>query len=209
LGLGSAKARLPRGKPGCRAYAIGDIHGRLDLLDRLLGEIERDMADRRRAKTFIIFLGDLIDRGPDSAGVVERVRTYRHSDATIIHLSGNHEEVLLEILSGKLGVLPAWLKFGGAECAVSYGIDPDALRQAEEHKAIELVRDKVPRAHREFFRSLADTFRFGDYLFVHAGIDTGAYQSGVLTAVGIEDDRRWFLQTAETEAGISVRSVSA
>jgi serine/threonine protein phosphatase 1 len=236
LGLVRASARLPRGKPGCRAYAIGDVHGRLDLLDQLLGEIERDMAARRRVKSYIIFLGDLIDRGPDSAGVVERVRKYRHPDATMVHLSGNHEEVLLEILSGKLGVLPAWLKFGGAECAASYGIDPDALRQAEERKAIELVRDKVPRAHREFLRNLADTFRFGDYLFVHAGIrpgvgldeqerkdlrwirepflgdtkehgfvvvhghtiaaeveersnrigiDTGAYQSGVLTAVAI------------------------
>lgn len=250
LGLAPASKLLPRGKAGCRAYAVGDIHGRLDLLDLLLADIERDIAARPRAKTYIVFLGDLIDRGPDSAGVVERLRTYRHGDAKIVHLSGNHEEVLLEILAGKLGVLPAWLKFGGVECARSYGIDPEALRQADERSAIELVREKVPRAHREFLRGFADTFRFGDYLFVHAGIrpgvgldeqerkdlrwirepflgdtkehgfvvvhghtigteiderpnrigiDTGAYQSGVLTAVAIENDRRWFLQTGRSE----------
>lgn len=251
LGLVPASRLLPRGKPGCRAYAVGDVHGRLDLLNRLLSKIERDMAGRPRAKTYIVFLGDLIDRGPDSSGVVERLRTYRPPDVSVVHLSGNHEEVLLEILSGKLGVLPAWLKFGGVECALSYGIDPDSLRQSEERAAIALVREKVPRAHREFLRSFADTFRFGDYLFVHAGIrpgvgldeqerkdlrwirepflgdakehgfmvvhghtiaaeideranrigiDTGAYQSGILTAIAVEDDRRWFLQTGNDGA---------
>jgi serine/threonine protein phosphatase 1 len=251
LGLVSAGRKLPRGKAGCRAYAVGDVHGRLDLLDAILAEIERDMAARRPVRTFLVFLGDLIDRGPDSAGVVERLRTYRHNDAELVMLSGNHEEVLLEILSGKLGVLPAWLKFGGVECATSYGIDPEKLRQADERRAIEIVREKVPRRHREFLRSFADTFRFGDYLFVHAGIrpgvgldeqdrkdlrwirepflgdakehgflvvhghtitrevderpnrigiDTGAYQSGILTAVAVEDDRRWFLR-ADALAG--------
>jgi serine/threonine protein phosphatase 1 len=259
LGLVSADKRLPRGKAGCRAYAVGDIHGRLDLLNRLLAEIEQDIAARPAAKTYIIFLGDLIDRGPDSAGVVERLRTYRHPEASLIFLSGNHEEVLLEILAGKLGVLPAWLKFGGGECAASYGIDPETLKQADERKAIELVRERVPRSHREFLRSFADTFRFGDYLFVHAGIrpgvgieeqdrkdlrwirepflgdakehgfvvvhghtivkdveerpnrigiDTGAYHSGVLTAVAIEGDRRWFLRT-EATADAPAPSVAA
>jgi serine/threonine protein phosphatase 1 len=244
LGLGSAEKRAPRGKAGARAYAVGDIHGRLDLLDAILGEIERDMASRPPARTFIIFLGDFIDRGPDSAGVVERLRTYRNPDARMIFLGGNHEEVLLEILSGKLGVVPSWVKFGGAECAQSYGIDPDQLRQMDERKALELIRARVPREHRDFLENLADTFRFGDYLFVHAGIrpgvavdeqdrkdlrwirepfltdakehgfvvvhghtivdeiqerpnriaiDTGAYRTGILTAVAIEEDQRWFL----------------
>jgi serine/threonine protein phosphatase 1 len=246
LGLVSADKRLPRGKPGCRAYAVGDIHGRLDLLDEMLADIERDLAGRAPARTFIIFLGDLIDRGPDSAGVVERLRTYRNPDAELVFLSGNHEEVLLEILAGKLGVLPAWLKFGGVECAASYGIDTDLLKQTDERKALETVHAKVPRAHRKFLEGFGDTFRFGDYLFVHAGIrpgvgleqqerkdlrwirepflgdvkehgfvvvhghtivkqveersnrigiDTGAYQSGRLTAVAIEGKDRWFLST--------------
>ena len=251
LGLLGADKNLPRGKEGCRAYAVGDIHGRLDLLDRLLANIEADMAAREKKRTFIIFLGDYVDRGPDSAGVVERLRTYRNPDAKLIFLGGNHEEVLLNILAGKPGVLPSWLKFGGAECAASYGIDTSELARVHEEIAIEMVRARVPRAHREFLENCADTFRFGDYLFVHAGIrpgiavdeqsrddlrwirdpflsdakehgfvvvhghtivsqveerpnriaiDTGAYYSGVLTALAVEDERRWFLTGVESQA---------
>ena len=250
LGLLGGGGNLPRGKEGCRAYAIGDIHGRLDLLDKLLAKIEADMAAREPRRTFVIFLGDLIDRGPESAGVIERLRTYRNPDANLIFLGGNHEEVLLNILAGKRGVLPSWLKFGGSECAASYGIDTAELARVHEDIAIEMVQTKVPRAHREFLESFADTFRFGDYLFVHAGIrpgvavdeqsrqdlhwirdpflsdakehgfvvvhghtivsqveerpnriaiDTGAYNSGILTALAIEDDQRWFLTGAENE----------
>lgn len=239
----------PRGKAGARAYAVGDIHGRLDLLDALLRRIDEDMDKRRPKKTFIVFLGDLIDRGPDSAGVVERLRTWRPRHGRPIFLSGNHEEVLLRILGGDATIVPDWLKFGGAECARSYGIDVDALRRMEDEAAIEAIRAKVPRAHREFLGNFADTFRFGDYLFVHAGIrpglpvedqdphdlrwirepflgdakehgfvvvhghtmvpevderpnriaiDTGAYHSGILTALGIEDRERWLLSTARS-----------
>ncbi|HEX4738079.1 MAG TPA: metallophosphoesterase [Allosphingosinicella sp.] len=236
----------PRGKAGARAYAIGDIHGRLDLLDALLRRVEDDIAGRRPKKTYIVFLGDLIDRGPDSAGVVERLRTWRPRHGRPVFLAGNHEEVLLRILGGDASILPDWLRFGGAECARSYGVDVDALRRMEDDEALEAIRAKVPRAHREFLANMADTFRFGDYLFVHAGIrpglavedqdphdlrwirdpfladvkehgfivvhghtivpeveerlnriaiDTGAYHSGVLTALGVEETERWFLST--------------
>jgi serine/threonine protein phosphatase 1 len=236
----------PRGKAGCRAYAIGDIHGRLDLLDALLGRIERDIAARAARRTFIVFLGDLIDRGPDSAGVVERLRTYRPEGATPIFLGGNHEEVLLRILAGERKILPKWLKVGGAQCVRSYGIDPDALSKLSEPLAIATVQQHVPDEHRDFLESFGDTFSFGDYLFVHAGIrpgvglddqtrmdlrwirepflsdakehgcvvvhghtivpqveerhnriaiDTGAYLSGILTALGIEDRQRWVVAT--------------
>lgn len=242
----------PRGKAGARAYAVGDVHGRLDLLDALLRRLEEDIAGRRPKKTYIVFLGDLIDRGPDSAGVVERLRTWRPRHGRPIFLSGNHEEVLLRILGGDASILPDWLKFGGAECARSYGIDVDALRRMEDNEAIEAIRAKVPRAHREFLANFADTFRFGDYLFVHAGIrpglaveeqdphdlrwirdpfltdakehgfvvvhghtivpaveerpnriaiDTGAYHSGVLTALGVEETDRWFLTTDSRAKG--------
>jgi serine/threonine protein phosphatase 1 len=237
---------LPRGKEGARAYAVGDIHGRLDLLEGIIERIEADIASRPPRRNFIIFLGDLIDRGPDSAGVVERLRTYRHPDARMIFLGGNHEEVMLRLLAGEKDILASWLKFGGAECAQSYGLEPDSLRLLDEIGALQLLRAKVPVEHIEFLSSFADTFRFGDYLFVHAGIrpgigleqqdlhdlrwirdpflsdakehgfvvvhghtivdrveerpnriaiDTGAYHSGVLTAVAIEDDQRWFLAT--------------
>jgi serine/threonine protein phosphatase 1 len=249
-GLIGTEGTAPRGKEGARAYAIGDIHGRLDLLDRLLRQVEEDIASRPPRRTFIVFLGDLIDRGPHSAGVVERLRTYRPSRARPVFLAGNHEEVLLRLLAGEKGILPSWLRFGGAECAESYGLDPDALRRVDEEGALQLLNAKVPRAHREFLESFADTFRFGDYLFVHAGIrpgilveeqdrhdlrwirepflsdakehgfvvvhghtivgrveerpnriaiDTGAYHSGVLTALAIEDGRRWYLATDRSD----------
>jgi serine/threonine protein phosphatase 1 len=242
----------PRGKAGARAYAVGDIHGRLDLLDDLLRRIEEDIAARPARKTFIVFLGDLVDRGPESAGVVERLRTWRPKHGRPIYLGGNHEEMLLRILGGDASILPDWLKFGGAECARSYGIDVDALRRMEDEEAIDAIRANVPRAHREFLEHFADTFAFGDYLFVHAGIrpgialeeqdrhdlrwirepflgdtkehgvvvvhghtivsevderpnriaiDTGAYHSGVLTALAIEDAERWLLSTGRAPSG--------
>lgn len=260
-GLMSADAAVARGKAGCRAYAVGDVHGRLDLLEQLLGQIENDRSRRSHKKTFIIFLGDLIDRGPDSAGVVERLRTYRPMGARPVFLGGNHEEVLLRILAGDETILQSWLKFGGAQCAASYGISPESLRQMHEEEAVQLIQSRIPPAHRAFLESFADTFSFGDYLFVHAGIrpgiaideqnrtdlrwirepfltdskehgyivvhghtivekvdercnrigiDTGAYQSGVLTALAIEDDRRWFLSTApEDRARAPVVSAAA
>jgi serine/threonine protein phosphatase 1 len=247
LGLFGEEDR-PRGKAGARAYAVGDIHGRLDLLEALLLRLEEDIAARRHKRTYIVFLGDLIDRGPDSAGVVERLRTWRPRHGRPVFLAGNHEEVLLRILGGDASILPDWLRFGGAECARSYGIDVDALRRMEDDAAIEAIRAKVPRAHREFLAHFADTFRFGDYLFVHAGIrpglaiedqdphdlrwirepflgdakehgfvvvhghtivaevderpnriaiDTGAYHSGMLTALGVEETERWLIATGK------------
>ena len=234
------------GPAGHRAYAIGDIHGRLDLLDRMLEKIEADQAARKPARTSIVFLGDLIDRGPQSAGVVERLRNYRPSFAKTVFLMGNHEEVLLRILAGEMDILPDWLRFGGAECARSYGVDPADLECREPAAALRLLRRAIPKEHIKFLSGFADTASFGGYLFVHAGIrpgvpldrqagkdlrwirgpfledesdhgrivvhghtiteevderrnriglDTGAYWSGVLTAVGLEGDERWYLQT--------------
>jgi serine/threonine protein phosphatase 1 len=237
-----------RGAAGKRAYAIGDVHGRLDLLEAILGKIEADNRARPSKRTFVVLLGDLIDRGPASAGVIERLRTWQPDGIKPVFLAGNHEEVMLNVLAGKEDILPSWLKFGGAECLESYGVDVDALKRLDEASAIAKVRAAVPRAHRDFLETFGDTFRFGDYLFVHAGIrpgvaveeqhtkdlrwirepflgdakehgfvvvhghtirdcieerpnrigiDTGAYQSGNLTAIGIEDDRRWFLSTLD------------
>lgn len=255
----TADAPAPRGKPGCRVYAVGDIHGRLDLLESMLRRIEEDRAGRPPRRTFIVFLGDLIDRGPDSAGVVERLRTLRLADAQAVFLTGNHEEVLLRILAGERGIMASWLKFGGAECAESYGMGGAALRGLDEPSAVRLVQQAIPPAHRAFLESFADTFRFGDYLFVHAGIrpgvaieqqdkadlrwirepfltdakehgcmvvhghtiverveerrnriaiDTGAYQTGVLTALVVEDDRRWFLATSPGERAAGFASAA-
>jgi serine/threonine protein phosphatase 1 len=247
-GLSSFDSRTARGKDGCRAYAVGDIHGRLDLLNEMLELIEADIASQPPARTYIVFLGDFIDRGADSAGVIERLRTYSPSFAKPIFLAGNHEEVLLRVLAGDSGVLGSWLKFGGAECAQSYGLELTALQRADELSATGMLRAKVPASHVRFLEGLADTFRFGDYLFVHAGIrpgilleeqekadlrwireaflkddkehgfivvhghtivpeveerrnrigiDTGAYRTGILTALVIEEEVRRYLRTGE------------
>ena len=229
-----------------RAYAIGDIHGRLDLLDELLAGIEADSQSRGPAKVTIVFLGDLIDRGPQSAQVVERLRRYRPSFAKTVFLMGNHEEVLLRIVGGETGVVADWLRFGGAECVRSYGIDPADLHYRNPSDVPRILRQAIPKEHLKFLSGFVDTASFGNYLFVHAGIrpgvslshqlpqdlrwirlpfledetdhgrivvhghtitdsvdvranrigvDTGAYRTGILTALGVEADERWFLQT--------------
>jgi serine/threonine protein phosphatase 1 len=247
----SSPASAPLGPRGKRAYVVGDVHGRLDLLERLLDDIHSEIDEQRPAKVLLVFLGDLIDRGPSSAQVVERLRTYNRKGVQPVFLLGNHEEVLLRIVGGDLDHLPGWLRFGGAECLKSYGADPRAIAAAGDGAALAAIREAIPASHVEFLRSFADTCRFGDYLFVHAGvrpgvaldrqaqsdlrwirepfllddtdhgfvvvhghtisrevversnrigIDTGAYRSGVLTALAIEQDRRWFLATTAAVA---------
>ena len=238
--------RDPHTPKGRRAYAIGDIHGRLDLLEQLLADIERDAAGRPPAESYLIFLGDLIDRGPCSRQVVERLRTLDSKAFTPIFLIGNHEEVLLRLIKGESGLLKSWLRFGGAECLESYGVHRREIARLPELQALEAIRRAIPDEHVQFLGSFIDTLRFGDYLFVHAGIrpgvelsvqsqqdlrwirapfledpsdhgfmvvhghtisnavdersnrigiDTGAYASGILTAVGLEGGQRWYLDT--------------
>ncbi len=247
----NAPLRAPRTPRGYRAYAVGDVHGRLDLLDRILEVIEEDAGRRPARKTLLVFLGDLIDRGPDSRGVVERLRTFRHDRIKPYFLAGNHEEVLLRLLAGERGILASWLQFGGAECLASYGVDPSALAGRSEGIGLAIVKQAIPDIHANFLGSFADTLSFGDYLFVHAGIrpgidlplqsqadlrwirspfldhdddhgfvvvhghtisdtvderpnrigiDTGAYRTGVLTALVLEGEDRWTLDTSSAEA---------
>jgi len=167
--------RERRGADGYRVYAIGDVHGRLDLLDGLLAQIADDHRNRADgAKPLLILLGDLIDRGPDSRGVVERVLSGPLPGFQTLTLCGNHEEALLRLLDeAEPGLLERWLHFGGDACVTSYGDDPVRLSAMAEPDAIARLRELIPATHQEFLRSLADTFRFGDYLFVHAGIRPG------------------------------------
>lgn len=182
--LGGASA--PAGPTAARAYAIGDIHGRLDLLRELTAEIEADLRARPVERNYIVFLGDLIDRGPDSAGVIEFLRDYRGLDSRMVFLAGNHEEFFLRVLNGEKGILDNWLEYGGRECVLSYGLPLERLTALEEKCALKTLRETVPSSHLKFLNELSDTFRFGDYLFVHAGIRPG---------ISLEDqsrrDLRW------------------
>src|SRR5215208_7037972 len=163
----------PGGATDLRAYVVGDIHGRLDLLEALLGKIHGDIEQRAPLKSLLVFVGDLIDRGPQSAEVVERLRTYIHPGVQPVFLLGNHEEVLLRILDGDASLIASWLKFGGAQCMKSYGVAPRQLAVARDSEAVAIIRAAVPQEHVEFISSFIDSCRFGDYLFVHAGIRPG------------------------------------
>ena len=176
----------PSGPKGHRAYAIGDVHGRLDLLDSLLDGIEREIAEKPQKRVSIVFLGDLVDRGPASAEVVERLRCYAPAGAMVHFIMGNHEEVMLRVLGGDIEPLSSWLRFGGAETLQSYGVDPAELARMSDGAAVKRLNEAIPAAHRKFLERFADSISFGDYLFVHAGI-----RPGVPLSEQSQSDLRW------------------
>lgn len=161
--------RVPDGK---RVYAVGDIHGRLDLLDRMLAAITSD-ASRIAMRNVLIFLGDYVDRGPDSKGVIERLCSLNVPDWEIIFLRGNHDQTVLDFLSDAM-LYRSWRVFGAAETLLSYGIYPPRF---DDDDAYEDVRQRfsavLPSAHRQFFESLKDHYAVGGYYFAHAGVRPG------------------------------------
>ena len=155
-----------------RLYAIGDVHGRLDLLrpmhERIAEEIARDRPDDWR----IVHLGDYVDRGANSAGVIDFLIAARAADPRVLALGGNHDLGFLEFL-GIPDPSGLFARFGGVETARSYGVrlDPRDGR-AFAGQAAEL-RAAVPEAHRAFLRGLPYSLTFGDFFFCHAGIRPG------------------------------------
>lgn len=194
--LWGARSKIPCGKFGARAYGVGDVHGCLSLLDRLLDQIEADIANRPVPEAYLVFVGDLVDRGPDSKGVVERLLTYHHPGIKSIFLMGNHEEFALRVLSGERDVLKTWLEYGGKEFVASYGLSGDELLGLPEREALARVRQAVPAEHRRFLKGFADTFRFGDYLFVHAGV-----RPGLALEEQVRADLRWIREPFLDDAG--------
>lgn len=242
---------LPAIPGGERVYAIGDIHGRLDLFRAIAEAIERDDEIRGSADTTVILLGDLVDRGPDSAGVVDYARQWAKL-RKIRFIGGNHEEMFL-LGFYKLAAFKSFQKIGGRETLLSYGIEPRDLLAADLDEAQRLMIDAVPMADREFLHSFEKLIAIGDYLFVHAGInparplneqrghdcrwirepflkhtgdfgqvvihghtvtedpvirnnrigiDTGAFMSGRLTAIGLEGTERWILESREADGEV-------
>ncbi len=233
---------------GERVYAVGDIHGRLDLFEDLIATIEADNAARGSAVTTVILLGDLIDRGPDSAGVVARAREWGRQ-RQVHFIMGNHEEMLLQARED-IDTLRGFLKFGGYETLLSYGIDPDIAAGADIEELHRLLREAIPEEDCTFIYGFKKHVSIGDYLFVHAGIrpdmplhhqqtkdcrwirepflshdgdfgacvihghtitdepevrhnrigiDTGAYVTNTLTAIGLEGTQRWFLSASSAD----------
>jgi serine/threonine protein phosphatase 1 len=232
--------------PGRRLYAIGDIHGRLDLLDHLLEQIAADNAKRGGASTELVFLGDLVDRGPSSRGVIERAMALGEHFERVRFLLGNHEEVFLRACQGDRTATSLFVRMGGRATALSYGITEAEFEQGTYADLAQLLAERVPAEHIAFLEAFEDIIVVGDYAFVHAGvrpgialedqtgadlrwirdtflnhdarhpllvvhghtitdtvdqrpnrigIDTGAFQSNRLTAIGLEDHGQWFLST--------------
>lgn len=155
-------ARIP---DGMRVYAIGDIHGRADLLTALLAAIETDC--QGDANTRVIFLGDYVDRGMQSRDVLERLRSGSQRWMCVM---GNHEAMMLDALSDD-GDLGLWLANGGFETLFSYGVDARSiLRTRGEEEVREHAREAIPEAHVDFLRTLRMSVEIGDYFFCHAGV---------------------------------------
>lgn len=229
---------------GERVYAIGDIHGRLDLFAALAAAIDADDAARASAQTTVILLGDLVDRGPDSAGVLAHARAWGGRRRVRV-LAGNHEEMMLGALDS-IEILRHFLRAGGRETLLSFGIAPRAYLEATYEEVQDMARAAIDAETLAYVRGFEERIVIGDYCFVHAGIrpgvaieeqagadlrwirepflstpvshgsvivhghtiedepqirqnriglDTGAYASGRLTAMGLEGTTRWLLST--------------
>lgn len=231
---------------GRRVYAIGDVHGCLDLLAALVERIVADNAARGPLdEVRLVLLGDLIDRGPDSAKVLDYVIGLTERWPDLECLMGNHEEIFLAALRGESRALGVFRNMGDATL-LSYGLSADLIENGEEAELLSAMLSHVPERHRDFLADRPDSLILGDYCFVHAGIrpgvplelqegrdmrwirntflksrtahshviihghsisddvdvhpfrigiDTGAYLSTRLTAIGLEGTERWFLTT--------------
>lgn len=166
----NASPALP---PDLRLYIIGDVHGRLDLLNELLAHIDADSAD---AKGIVqkIFLGDYVDRGLYSKGVLDAlIALYDHEKTKPVFLMGNHEQVMHNLLTSyDIRLLQDWLRFGGAETLLSYGVRPPANTDALPD-VMSALMEKTPAAHTAFLAALKTKHSLGDYFFCHAGVRPG------------------------------------
>ncbi|HEY9091637.1 metallophosphoesterase family protein [Parasphingorhabdus sp.] len=239
-------ASIPEGR---RVYAIGDVHGRNDLLQQLIEKIKADDASRANATTEVIFLGDLIDRGPDSSGVIETAMRLKQELGNVRFLMGNHEEVYLQAASGSEKAARFFTRIGGKETILSYEISLQEYMSLDSAELAQRLPDLIPARHIDFVKAFEDKIVIGDYAFVHAGIrpgvpleaqkpkdlrwireefltvkephekvivyghtingdviekgnrigiDTGAYYTEKLTALALEGNSRWYLDTSAT-----------
>ena len=151
-----------------RVYAIGDVHGRADLLDEIAGLIDRDCASAP-AETITVLLGDYVDRGPQSAAVVERL-AFGRFPTRLCALRGNHEAMLLGFLA-EPRLLEVWRSNGGLATLYSYGVDVSAAMRGEGYEAArDAFRGALPAAHRAFLEATKLSATVGDYFFCHAGV---------------------------------------
>lgn len=173
-------------------YAIGDIHGRIDLLDALLPAIEQHVGDRPCSQHVVIFLGDYLSRGMDSRAVVERILHWPPtlpSHARVITLKGNHEDLALRYLAGDLDAGRHWFDYDGLDALADYGVTTSDAGARDEATLLDLQQrfaQALPPTHLAFFKALAVSHREQDYYFVHAGV-----RPGVPLAAQAAFDQMW------------------
>lgn len=163
----------PHLPPGVAVYAVGDIHGRHDLLGALHARIVADAQDRVTTRRVIVYLGDYIDRGPDSRAVIDLVRSDLPQGFEKVRLRGNHEDLLIRFLhdphAGR-----HWLLNGGETTLASYGIDVAAEMATGDMQALQQrLHHRIPHRHRDFLEETQLSYRLGDYFFTHAGVRPG------------------------------------
>lgn len=158
---------LPQGDV---VYAVGDVHGRSDLLRKIFSAIDEDRSNVEGRVTEI-YLGDYIDRGADSRGVIEYL-LFRARDHETIFLRGNHEVMFEDFLEGRIS-LERWKSIGGYETLASYDIDMRARSSDPLEAIVAAANERIPASHRRFLRELRQHHRIADYFFVHAGVRPG------------------------------------
>jgi serine/threonine protein phosphatase 1 len=175
-------ARVPEGQ---RIYAIGDVHGRADLLRRLSHAIRADLAQFPIENALTVFLGDYVDRGLDSRGVLDHLSSGVFP-TPVVYLCGNHEVMLLAFLTDPTSAA-TWRQFGGVETLHSYGLDVKDFRAGRGfEETASLFRSQLPDEHLSFLKSTKLTCSIGDYFFCHAGV-----RPGVPLADQKEEDLLW------------------
>lgn len=152
--------------PSLRLYVIGDVHGCIDDLRAVHTWIADDLAERPAADWRIVHLGDFVDRGPDSAAVIQHIVICQETDPRFVSVLGNHDYMFEQSMDGNHRMQQIWLQNGGLDTLASYGLSRDALRDPDAA----IASGAVPQRHLDFIRSLPTSLQFGDYYFVHAGI---------------------------------------
>lgn len=178
---GAAGAPAARVPPGSVVYAIGDVHGRADLLAELHEAIVADAARRAARRRVIVYLGDYVSRFPRAREVVETLVAPPPRGFARVVLKGNHEDTVVRFLDGELRSGHHWIRYGGHATLAEYGVDVDATAAdgplAARAAHLEAVRRRLaralPGAHEAFLRALALSHREGGYAFVHAGLRPG------------------------------------
>jgi len=166
------RGKRPSLPAGTRIYAIGDVHGRLDLLNRLLQRIEADIAGHPAERPVYVFLGDYIDRGESSCATLNRLIEHAETHETVF-LRGNHEWIACNGLADS-GLFDQWLRLGGLATLSSYGISGALLAREQVSELQAAFHRALPPAHMRFLRELRNSFECGDFYFAHAGVNPNA-----------------------------------